>query len=161
AVDFSVTPKPHYGSDGDKRFDVHGTPDGMTERLKKQLGPFPFQKFWGPMAGLPSTRWIAEAAAQVVEVERPDLTLVYLPHLDYDTQRFGPAACDMTRLVKELDDACAPLLDAAKNAGARVWVVNEYTHVPVTRVVEPNRALRKAGLLTVRPGPFGEMPDLF
>src|SRR5262249_14940114 len=89
------------------------------------------------------------------------LTLVYLPHLDYDTQRFGPDRADMPRLVRELDEACAPLLDVAREAGARVWVVNECTHVNVKRAVLLNRLLRKAGLLAVRPGPFGEMLETF
>jgi predicted AlkP superfamily pyrophosphatase or phosphodiesterase len=161
AVDVSVTPKPYYGADGNKAFGIHGTPPGLTERLERTLGSFPFPTFWGPLAGLPCTRWIARCAAEVIRRERPDLTLVYLPHLDYDPQRFGPAGCDLKRLVGELDDACAPLLDAARVAGARVWVVSEYGHVQVSRAVFPNRALREAGLLTVRDGPFGEMPDLF
>ncbi len=161
AVDYSVTPKPHYGADGNKVFDILGTPDGMAERLKAKLGPFPFPTFWGPMAGLPATAWIARCAAEVVRAERPDLTLVYLPHLDYDTQRLGPEGCDWGRLLRELDEACAPLLDAARAAGARVWVVNEYTHLQVRRAAEPNRALREAGLLKVRGGPFGEMLDTF
>jgi hypothetical protein len=45
--------------------------------------------------------------------------------------------------------------------GARVWVVSEYGHVQVRRAVLPNRALRRAGLLTVRPGPFGEVLETF
>src|SRR5262249_11703504 len=90
-----------------------------------------------------------------------DLVLVYLPHLDYDTQRLGPDKCDWKKLVGELDAACAPLLDAARATGARVWVVNEYAHVPVSRPVLVNRALRQAGLLTARPGPFGEQLDTF
>jgi predicted AlkP superfamily pyrophosphatase or phosphodiesterase len=97
----------------------------------------------------------------VVKAERPDLTLVYLPHLDYDPQRFGPGGCDLARLVGELDTACAPLLDAAAATGTRVWVVSEYGHVPVSRAVLPNRALRQAGLLAVRPGPFGEILETF
>jgi predicted AlkP superfamily pyrophosphatase or phosphodiesterase len=113
------------------------------------------------MAGLPCTQWIARGAAAVLRDERPDLTLVYLPHLDYDPQRFGPDGCDLPRLVRELDDACEPLLDAARSAGARVWVVSEYGHVPVRRAALPNRALRRAGLLAVRPGPFGEQLDTF
>jgi len=161
AVDISVTPKPWYGSDGNKVFGVTGTPVGLTERLEKQLGPFPFHTFWGPMAGLPCTDWIARCAAVVLEDERPDLTLVYLPHLDYDPQRFGCAASDWPRLVAELDRACEPLLDAARTVGARVWVVSEYGHVTVRRAVEPNRALRRAGLLTVRDGPFGETLETF
>jgi len=91
----------------------------------------------------------------------PDLTLVYLPHLDYDPQRFGPDGCNMPRLVGELDAACAPLLDAARDSSTRVWAVSEYGHVPVRRPVLPNRALRQAGLLVVRPGPFGEQLDTF
>jgi predicted AlkP superfamily pyrophosphatase or phosphodiesterase len=161
AVDISITPKPHYGADGNKAFGIYGTPEGLTERLEQKLGSFPFQSFWGPLAGLACTQWIARSAAEVIRNERPDLTLVYLPHLDYDPQRFGPLGCDMPRLVGELDDAAAPLLEAAKECGARVWVVSEYGHVQVKRAVQPNRALRQASLLTVRSSPFGEMLDTF
>jgi predicted AlkP superfamily pyrophosphatase or phosphodiesterase len=161
AVDLSVTPKPYYGADGNKAFDVTGAPPGLTESLKGRLGPFPFPTFWGPMAGLACTRWIAACAAEVLRQSPPDLTLVYLPHLDYDPQRHGPAGSDMPRLVGELDAACAPLLDEARRCGARAWVGSEYGHVDVRRPVLPNRALRQAGLLTVRPGPFGEQLDTF
>jgi predicted AlkP superfamily pyrophosphatase or phosphodiesterase len=113
------------------------------------------------MAGLPCTEWIARCAASVMQRERPDLTLVYLPHLDYDPQRFGPAGSDMPRLVRELDDACAPLLDAAKQIGVSAWVVSEYGHCQVSRAVYPNRILRQKGYLDVRLGPFGEQLDTF
>ncbi len=160
-VALSVTPKPYYAADGNKAFGISGTPDGLTDRLERDLGKFPFPTFWGPSAGLPCTEWIARSAAQVLRDERPDLTLVYLPHLDYDPQRFGPSGSDMPRLVGELDAACVPLLDAARAAGARVWVVSEYGHCDVTRPVSLNRVLRRAGLLSVRPGPFGEILDTF
>jgi predicted AlkP superfamily pyrophosphatase or phosphodiesterase len=160
-VAISVTPKPYYGADGDKAFGITGTPDGLCERLEARLGRFPFHTFWGPGAGLECTRWIARASADVLQSERPDLTLVYLPHLDYDPQRFGPSGCDMARLVRELDDACSPLLDAARSGGARVWILSEYGHVDVVRPVLLNRALRQVGLLSVRPGPFGEILDTF
>jgi predicted AlkP superfamily pyrophosphatase or phosphodiesterase len=154
-----VTPKPYYGADGNKAFGVLGTPAGLTDRLESSIGKFPFPTFWGPGAGLACSAWIARCAAEVLKSDRPDLSLVYLPHLDYDPQRFGPSGSDMPRLVRELDDACAPLLDEAKRQGARVWVVSEYGHCDVSRVVEPNRILRRAGLLSARPGPFGEVFD--
>lgn len=160
-VDWSVTPKPYYGADGNKVFGISGKPEGFTENLEERLGPFPFHTFWGPRAGLASTEWIAKAAGEVIAAETPSLTLVYLPHLDYDPQRFGPSGSDMPRLTGELDAACEPILDAAKKAGARVWFVSEYGHCDVSRPVYLNRALRKAGLLAVRPGPFGETLDLF
>jgi len=140
-------------------FGVAGTPDDLPISLEQRLGRFPFQTFWGPLAGLPCTEWIAAAAALVLHDHRPDLSLVYLPHLDYDPQRYGPAGTDMAACVGELDAACAPLLDAAAAVGARVWVVSEYGHCDVTRAVAPNRLLRGAGLLDVRPGPFGEQFD--
>ncbi len=160
-VDISVTPKPLYGADGSKVFGIWGSPPELPARLEAKLGPFPFPSFWGPMAGLPATQWIARCAAEVLAAEHPDLTLVYLPHLDYDPQRFGPSGCDMPRLVGELDEAAAPLLDAANAAGAQVWVFGEYGHCDVSRPILPNRVLREAGLVSVRPGPFGDQVELF
>ncbi len=161
AVDISVTPKPHYAVNGNKAFGITGEPQQLSIDLEKKLGAFPFPQFWGPMAGVESTKWIAAAAAEVVRTRRPTLSLVYLPHLDYDPQRFGPKGCDMAKCVKELDDACAPLLDAAQAIGAQVWVVSEYGHCDVSRPVYPNRVLREAKLLEVRRGPFGEQLDMY
>lgn len=161
AVDISVTPKPHYGVDGRKVFGIHGTPAGLSDRIERKLGPFPFAQFWGPMAGLKSTAWIGRCAAEVIDSEDPDLTLVYLPHLDYDPQRFGPKGCDMARLVRELDDCCEPILDAARRAGADVWIVSEYGHCQVSQPVYLNRVLREAELVSVRMGPFGEQLDTY
>jgi len=163
AVDVAVTPKPHYGADGSKAFDVQSYPDSWAARLTSKLGAFPFPSFWGPMAGLPSTQWIGRCAAEVLLAEKPtpDLTLVYMPHLDYEPQRLGPKYCDWPRLVRELDDACAPILDAAKSIGAAVWIVNEYTHVQVDQPIYLNRVLRHAGLLSARHGPFGEQLETY
>jgi hypothetical protein len=117
------------------------------------------------MAGLPCTQWIARAAAEVLRAAEgpPELTLVYLPHLDYDTQRFGPEGCDWPKLVGELDAACGPVLDAAQQVGARVWVVNEYAHVQVVASCDLNRAFlsHRDPLLVARAGPFGEQLDTF
>ena len=99
-VEWYATPKPHYGSDGSKQF---GIIDRTGGDLEANLGPFPFHAFWGPKAGLPSSDWIARAAAAVMRRQKPEVTLVYLPHLDYDYQRVGPGNADR---VKEAD-ACA------------------------------------------------------
>jgi predicted AlkP superfamily pyrophosphatase or phosphodiesterase len=157
--EFSVTPKPHYGSDGSKEFDIQSEPPGLAAELKAKLGDFPFHAFWGPMAGPASSDWIARATAHLLREKQPTLTLCYLPHLDYDLQRFGDKA-DIARLVKEVDACAALVLDAADVAGARVLVVSEYGIAPVSGPVYLNRELRKAGLLRVRGGPYGEMLDV-
>ena len=161
-VEISVTPKPYYGADGNKVFGIAGEPQGLCESLERDLGRVPFQTFWGPKAGLPFTQRIARCVpAEILKRDQPELSLVYLPHLDYDPQRFGPAGCDMSRLVRELDDACAVILEAARQLGARVWVVSEYGHGDVSRPIALNRVLRQAGFLSARPGPFGETLDTF
>lgn len=160
-VSISLTPKPHYGADGSKVFAVAGTPPALVQEIERRIGPFPFHSFWGPNAGLGCTTWIALCAAHVMRHEQPDLTLVYLPHLDYDPQRLGPSQCDMHKLVGQLDAAADPLLEAARAVGARVWIVSEYGHRDVAGPVYANRLLRQAQLLAVRRGPFGETIDTF
>ena len=150
-VRWSATPKPHYGCDGSKVFDII---DDTGCRLVDQLGPFPFFSFWGPNAGLPASQWIAEATAKVMREQRPRLTLCYLPHLDYDFQRYSKP--DLQR-VAEIDRCAATVIDAAQDIGAIPIVVSEYGLVSVTRSVAINRVLRQHGLLTVRQGPYGEM----
>jgi predicted AlkP superfamily pyrophosphatase or phosphodiesterase len=150
-VRWSATPKPHYGSDGSKAFDII---DDTGCELQKKLGPFPFFSFWGPNAGLPSSRWIANAAEIVLKQNAPQLTLVYLPHLDYDFQRLP--VHDPTR-VAEVDQCAGTIIDAAAAQGIKTVIVSEYGLVPVSRAVHINRVLRDAGWLVVRDGPFGEM----
>ena len=150
-VKYSATPKPHYGCDGSKVFDIL---DHTQCDLVRRLGPFPFFSFWGPNAGLPSSEWIADATAIVMREKRPKLTMAYLPHLDYDFQRLPDH--DPQR-VAELDQCAGKIIDAANDIKARVTVVSEYGLVPVQRPVHLNRYLREMGWLTVRPGPFGEM----
>lgn len=149
--ELSVTPKPHYGSDGSKEFDVI---DATGCDLVERLGPFPFHAFWGPMAGLASTEWIAKSTAIVMRQQQPELTLVYLPHLDYDYQRYSEQSPER---VVEVDRCAGEVIDAAHDIGAQVIVVSEYGLVPVSRPVMINQELRRAGWLTVRDGPFGEM----
>ncbi len=148
---YSVTPKPHYGCDGSKVFDIL---DHSDCELVKKIGPFPFFSFWGPHAGLPATRWISDATAIVLKQQQPQLTLAYLPHLDYDLQRFPD---QNPKLVREVDACVTTILDAAESINAKTIIVSEYGLMPVNRPVHLNRVLRQAGLLGIRRGPFGEM----
>src|SRR5690606_244732 len=91
-VDWSLTPRPAYLQDGRKVPDCYSAPPALRARLNAELGRFPLFNYWGPTASIVSTRWIVDAALSVLERERPTLTFVYLPHLDYDHQRFGPRA---------------------------------------------------------------------
>ena len=149
ATDFIVTPRPVYHADGRKSPDCYTMPPSLRVDLTRELGRFPLFSYWGPRAGIASSAWIVAAARRLLARERPDLTLVYLPHLDYDLQRYGPAGPEARLAAREVDDAMAPLLADAAASGAVTVVLSEYGITPVSRPVHINRALRRAGLLNV------------
>ncbi|MFF3201782.1 alkaline phosphatase family protein, partial [Streptomyces sp. NPDC002962] len=103
----------------------------------------------GPGADLVSSRWIIDATRHILRTRNPDLALCYLPHLDYDLQRFGPDDPRSLRAAADLDAAMAPLLADARTQGRTVVVLSEYGITRVSRPVDINRALRRAGLLEV------------
>ncbi len=150
SVDFAVTPRPMYLADGRKLPDIHTYPAELRDELQGALGEFPLFRFWGPGADIESSRWIARSALQVLEQKRPTLALVYLPHLDYDLQRFGPNHPGIPAQVAAVDALCGPLIEKAGTLGAHVVVLSEYGITEVSRPVHVNRALREAGWLKVR-----------
>src|SRR5690606_27111423 len=117
----------------------------------ERFGTFPLFDFWGPRAGITSSQWIVDATIFILREHEPTLTFAYLPHLDYDLQRFGPNHPKAAAAVAELDGVVAELLEFAEREGLRVMLVSEYGITEVGGAVFINRALREAGLLRVRP----------
>ena len=150
SVDYAVTPRPMYPADGRKLPDVYTTPASLRHHLQRQLGTFPLFNFWGPRAAIESTRWIAAAARHVEQAFSPTLTLVYLPHLDYDLQRIGPGSPAAAAAVRQIDDVCADLIRFYEERGADVIVLSEYGLRGVATPIHVNRALREHGLVVVR-----------
>jgi predicted AlkP superfamily pyrophosphatase or phosphodiesterase len=155
----SVTPRPEYWADGRKEPDIYGAPPELPLALKEKLGAFPLFNFWGPMADIRSTRWIADASVDVIEREDPELALVYLPHLDYDHQRFGPDDPRSREQVAAVDAEAGKVIDAARARGAEVIVLSEYGIEDVDRPVFLNRLLHERGLLRVQETGHGQLLD--
>ncbi|MFG0305641.1 MAG: alkaline phosphatase family protein [Phycisphaerales bacterium JB040] len=152
SMDVSVTPRPQYRADGTKVPDCYSHPAGWRDELQARLGPFPLFRFWGPMAGIESSRWIADAARMTDERFDPSLSLVYLPHLDYALQKHGPGSSEALHAAGEIDAVVGGLVEHYESRGASVLVVSEYGIEPVRGggAVHPNRVLREAGLILVR-----------
>jgi predicted AlkP superfamily pyrophosphatase or phosphodiesterase len=148
--DVTVTPRPMYPADGRKLPDCWTHPPTLRDTLQQQLGQFPLFKFWGPMTSIESTAWIVSAADYVVKHHDPDLTLVYLPHLDYDLQRFGPDHEKSKHSAAEVDEQVGRLVKLARDTGRELVVLSEYGIVPVNQPVHPNRILRQHGLIAIR-----------
>lgn len=149
-ADFAVTPRPLYPADGRKIPDIYTEPEALRNELNEKLGQFPLFNFWGPKADITSSRWIAESARRVFDDKGPTLTLVYLPHLDYDLQRFGPNDPRVTTALREVDEVAGALIDHVRARDARVIVLSEYGITEVDGAIHVNRALREAKLLRVR-----------
>nr|WP_202429641.1 nucleotide pyrophosphatase/phosphodiesterase family protein [Streptomyces sp. SID4945] len=148
-VDTILTPRPVYHYDGRKSPDCYTVPAALRDELTELQGEFPLFQYWGPTASLTATRWIAGAARYVLDRRGPDLTFVYVPHLDYDLQRYGPDSPRAVTAAREADAALAPLLADLEASGTTVVALSEYGITPVSRPVDINRALRREGLLSV------------
>jgi predicted AlkP superfamily pyrophosphatase or phosphodiesterase len=148
-TDFVVTPRPIYHADGRKDPDCYTYPPELHDRLVGELGDFPLFTYWGANANITSSRWIAGATRKLLDEEQLDLLLCYLPHLDYDHQRFGPEAPESARAARELDEVLGDLIEHARAGGHTVIVLSEYGITPASQPIDINRKLRAEGLLNV------------
>src|SRR5437667_3691846 len=154
-ADLGVTPRPTYPADGSNLFGIYTYPHGLRFELESALGAFPFHTFWGPGAAINASEWIGRAALHVIERHRPTLTLVYLPHLDYDFQRYGTSDPRARAEVTRIDRVAGELIAKVRARGAAVLVVSEYGITDARRPLHPNRVLREAGLLSALETPLG------
>ena len=150
SVDYSITPRPLYRSDGLKTFDVHAHPLSIRDEVKADIGPFPFHSFWGPKAGVDSSKWIAESAKWTETRYAADLSLVYLPHLDYDLQRYGPEDPRIPDALREIDQIVGDLIDFYEKKGMGIVILSEYGITKASKVIFPNRIFRQNGWLSVK-----------
>jgi hypothetical protein len=125
--------------------------------LAGQLGPFPLHNYWSPMAGLPSSQWIVKAAEYVWQEHRPDLQLVYIPHLDFNLLRLGPSHQAVAKDLRDVDGLLAPLAAQVRADGGTFVVAGDYGMSDVRRFVMPNVALREAGLLATKMDAAGKV----
>lgn len=149
-VDFSVTPRPQYLADGRKMPDCYTHPADLRDHLQAKFGTFPLFDFWGPRTTIRSTQWIANASMEVDRLHNPTLTLIYLPHLDYNLQRLGPNDPKIGTDLGEIDGVCKELIEFYEGRGAQVILLSEYGITEVNRPVALNRVLRQNGYLAVR-----------
>ena len=147
SVDYAVTPRPMYPADGRKLPDIHTYPAAIRSKLQDELGPFPLFKFWGPATTIESSQWIANSAKWIEMNASPTLSLVYLPHLDYCTQKVGSTP---SQDLQEIDAVVGDLIEFYEERGVQPIILSEYGITPVSQPVHLNRVLRSAGFLQVR-----------
>jgi predicted AlkP superfamily pyrophosphatase or phosphodiesterase len=150
SADIGVTPRPMYPADGRKIPDCYAAPAELREELTALLGQFPLFQFWGPGANIVSSQWIGRCALHVRKTRQPTLTLIYLPHLDYNLQRLGPRHPDLASDLTAIDAVCGEVIEQAERDGAAIVVLSEYGITEVSNPIHINRVLRTAGMIQVR-----------
>ena len=157
-AEYSITPRPMYPADGRKFFDIYAWPYSIRPEIKKDLGEFPFPTFWGPAAGINSpqggpdaaSRWIAESAKWTENKYQPGLSLIYLPHLDYNLQRIGPSHPDVAKDLQQIDAIVGDLISFFEKRGVQVVILSEYGITPVDTPVHLNRLFREKSWITIK-----------
>ncbi len=149
-ADYSVTPRPQYLADGRKMPDCYSQPADLRDELQEKLGQFPLFQFWGPGANIKSTQWIADASMLTDDKYDPTLTLIYLPHLDYCLQKFGPDFSKISKELNEIDAVVKQLVEFYEKKNAEVIILSEYGIAPVSKPIHINRIFRQEGLLQIR-----------
>jgi len=163
-ADYVCTPAPKHNPDGSESLWCYTKPESLYEELLTTLDHFPLQHFWGPLANIHASRWIADSAVEAARRYRPNFFYLYLPHLDYAAQKTGPDSELAQAAVGQIDEVIGQLVErfhAVYGSPHPLWLVaSEYVIVPVNHVLYPNRMLREAGLLAVRQEQDGELLDL-
>jgi len=149
-ADFSVTPRPQYLADGRKMPDCYSQPAELRDVLQEKLGQFPLFQFWGPGANIKSTQWIADASMLNDDMNNPTFTVIYLPHLDYCLQKFGPDFSKISTELGEIDKVIEQLVEFYQKKNAEIIILSEYGIAPVSNPIHLNRLLRNEGLIQVR-----------
>ncbi len=150
SADYSVTPRPNYLADGRKIPDIYSHPAGLRDILQEKLGQFPLFHFWGPKTSIKSSKWIADASIINDELNDPTLTLIYLPHLDYNLQRHGNNFDKIKTDLLEIDAIVKDLVTHYEKRDSRILLLSEYGITDVHYPIHLNRILREHHYLAIR-----------
>ena len=115
-ADYVCTPAPIHNPDGSESLWCYTRPTGVVRDASRRLGHFPLMHYWGPMADVKSSAWIADSAVLAAREWQPDFFYIYLPHLDYAAQRTGPESVAADTAVAELDEVIGRLADGMREA---------------------------------------------
>ena len=161
-ADWICMPAPIHNPDGSESLWCYTKPVEFYGELLTSLEHFPLKHFWGPLANIKSTAWIAQSAGMAHAKFQPKCSYIYLPHLDYAAQKLGPDSDLALQAVIELDEVIGNLADSinASSEETIAWIaLSEYVITEVDHVTYPNRLLRDAGLLRVKQLEDGEHLD--
>ncbi|MBQ7179029.1 MAG: alkaline phosphatase family protein [Victivallales bacterium] len=161
-ADIVLSPAPVHKHGGGMAEAFHAKPASLPAELRRMATEtFRLRHYWGPLASAEAGAYCAEATAAVMELYAPELVMTYLPDMDYCLQREGPQGKHVELELDLLANHIRYLLDAADELGYESVFWGDYSIVPVSRVVYPNKALLASGLFAVREVNGRQYPNLY
>jgi predicted AlkP superfamily pyrophosphatase or phosphodiesterase len=162
-VDMVLSPRPIHKHEGGLIQDCHSIPQSLYTEMCDDLGKtFNLMHYWGPLASGKSSEWIVGALDYTMRTEAPDILFGYLPHLDYDLQRFGPDHRRARKAAKSLVVMLEKFVRSCQVNDYDYVIYGDYEIFPVQRgAVFPNRRLVDAGLFRTRTIQGMLYPDFF
>ena len=88
-ADYVCMPAPIHHPDGAEELWCYTQPRELYGELRDRFGHFPLQHFWGPMANIKSTAWIANSAVYAAARFRPRFLLPVLAASGLRRAAFG------------------------------------------------------------------------
>lgn len=150
--DYILTPKPIHLENKMINW-CYSIPPNFYEKIVQQNGEFDLSSYWGPFSSIRSSEWIINSVIYTIKNHNPNLLIVYLPHLDYAAQKFGPDSLEFSQSVHELDLLLGNLLDFLEKNFLNQYqflLFSEYAFNSVNNSISPNIILRDNDLLEVR-----------
>ena len=152
-ADIVITPKPIH-LEKEMLSWCYSKPVDFYEEIVKEYGEFDLSSYWGPFASIKSSKWIINSAKHTIQKHKPDLIMVYIPHLDYAGLKYGPQSNEFKASLIEVDELIGDLHNFlfSKNFlnDYEIMLVSEYSFEEVRRSISPNVILRDEGLLSTR-----------
>ena len=105
------------------------------------------------------SRWVADSAQWIEQKYQPTLSLIYLPHLDYNLQRFGPSHPHISKDVRQIDAIVGDLIAFFQSRSVQVILLSEYGITDVATPIHLNRLFREQGWISIKDELGREMLD--
>ena len=161
AADYLISPAPIHFHHGGMAMETYTRPPELARLLLAECGQFPLNRYWGPLASPKVGDAVVACTEAALATVSPDALFVYLPTLDYDLQRLGPADDRCARSYALLRSQLCRLATLAEKGGFEMLVFGDYAIADVNQAPAlPNVTLRKAGLFTTRTVRGMAYPDL-
>jgi predicted AlkP superfamily pyrophosphatase or phosphodiesterase len=161
--DLILSPAPIHKHHGGMIQDFYSRPAGLYQELCGKVGrKFNLFNYWGPFTSVKASRWITGAACEILKSSvAPELLLMYLPHLDYDLQKYGPEHPKAAKSYLDTELMLEELFTFAKLNGYEILIFGDYAITPAKEVVYPNLKLLEKGFFQARDVEGHLYPDLY